>query len=77
MREPALEVYLKKLFELKHEVVATPQVILLHSEDLIDIHNFTWFSYEWEESKTKYIMGRKVIPYKDQRELKWLLILYG
>ena len=77
MREPALEVYLKKLFELKHEVVVTPNVVLLHVGDLIDIHNFAWFSYEWKRSKNKYIIGRKVIPYKDQRELKWLLILYG
>jgi len=77
MREPALEAYLRKLFELKHEVVVTPQAVLLHFEDLTTISNFTWFSYEWERSDSKYIMGRKIIPYKEQKELKWLLILYG
>jgi len=77
MREYALEAYLKTLFSFKREVVVTPHVILIHVDDIIEICNQSWLSYEWRANKPKYLIGRKVIPYKDQRELKWLLILYG
>jgi len=72
--EKFMEEYLKRSFNLRDRVVVTKKLILMSIRDFIDL-KFPLTIIRGK--KDVYLLGKKLVLYKEEEEIPFLIIAYS